>query len=152
MARKPPKAGFSGKKEANKMQLQRLTVGKGKTSRPSEAEEWTKEYYEIEVLIDDPAELEVTKANLTGLIDGWLSKPKTTTAEDQKSQNIDELFPKDLRQLLTFEEREGFCIIKPRQFLGSENFAKIADIVKAKGGEYISSGKNSHFRIPIKTS
>ncbi|MGB9854284.1 MAG: hypothetical protein ACPLRY_05725 [Candidatus Bathyarchaeales archaeon] len=134
------------------MQLQRLAVGKGKTSRPSEAEEWTKEYYEIEALIEDPAELEIAKANLTGLIDGWLSKPKPITTETQKPQDIEAIFPENLRQLLSFEEKEGFCIIKPRQFLGSENFAKIADIVKAKGGEYISSGKNSHFRIPIKTT
>jgi hypothetical protein len=134
------------------MQLQRLIVGKGKTSRPSEAEEWTKEYYEIEALIEDPAELEVAKANLTGLIDGWLSKLKPTTTETQKPQSIDELFPENLRHLLVFEEKEGFYIIKPRQFLGSENFARIADIVKTKGGEYISSGKNSHFRIPVKTS
>ncbi|MGB9779020.1 MAG: hypothetical protein ACPLW8_06395 [Candidatus Bathyarchaeales archaeon] len=134
------------------MQLQRLAVGKGKTSRPSEAEEWTKEYYEIEALIEDPAELEIAKANLTGLIDGWLSKPKPITTETQKPQDIEAIFPENLRQLLSFEGKEGFCIIKPRQFLGSENFAKIADIVKAKGGEYISSGKNSHFRIPIKTT
>lgn len=134
------------------MQIQRLVVGKGKTSRPSEAEEWTKEYYEIETLIEDPAELEIAKANLTGLIDGWLSKPKPTMTETQKPQDIEAIFPESLRQLLSFEEKEGFYIIKPRQFLGSENFAKIADIVKTKGGEYISSGKNSHFRIPIKTS
>ena len=134
------------------MQIQRLIVGKGKTSRPGEAEEWTKEYYEIEALIDDPAELEIAKANLTGLIDGWLSKPKPIMAENQKPRDIKAIFPENLRQLLSFEEKEGFCIIKPRQFLGSENFAKIADIVKTKGGEYISSGKNSHFRIPIKTS
>ncbi len=134
------------------MQIQRLVVGKGKTSRPSEAEEWTKEYYEIEALIEDPAELEIAKANLTGLIDGWLSKSKPTLSETQKPQNINELFPENLRQLLSFEEKEGFCIIKPRQFLGSENFAKIVEIVKAKGGEYISLGKNSHFRIPLKTT
>lgn len=134
------------------MQLQRLVVGKGKTSRPSEAEEWTKEYYEIEAVIEDPAELEVAKANLTGLIDGWLSKPKPSTAETREPKNIDDLFPENLRQLLAFEEKDGFWIIKPRRFLGSENFAKIADIVKAKAGEYVSSGKNSHFRIPIKSS
>jgi len=127
-------------------------VGKGKTSRPSEAEEWTKEYYEIEAVIEDPAELEVAKANLTGLIDGWLSKPKPSTAETREPKNIDDLFPENLRQLLAFEEKDGFWIIKPRRFLGSENFAKIADIVKAKAGEYVSSGKNSHFRIPIKSS
>jgi hypothetical protein len=66
--------------------------------------------------------------------------------------NPGELFPEDLRGLLSFEQKEGFCIIKPRQFLGSENFEKIADIVKGQGGEYISAGKDSHFKIPLKTS
>jgi hypothetical protein len=62
--------------------------------------------------------------------------------------NPAEVFPEDLRTLLSFEHKEGFFIIKPRQFLGSENFAKIADIVKAHGGDYVSAGKESHFRIP----
>jgi hypothetical protein len=35
-------------------------------------------------------------------------------------------------------------------FLGSENFAKIASAVRGMGGEYISAGKDSHFRVPKK--
>lgn len=62
-----------------------------------------------------------------------------------------QLFPEDLRSLLSFEQRADAVIVKPRQFLGSENFAKIADIIKAHGGNYVSAGKNSHFRIPIKS-
>jgi hypothetical protein len=58
------------------VKVQRLVVGKGKTMRHGDDEEWTKEYYEIEVLIEDPAELELAKANLTGLEDGWLSWSK----------------------------------------------------------------------------
>jgi hypothetical protein len=58
------------------LKVMRLTVGRGRTSRPSDAEEWTKEYFEIEMIVEDPAELEVAKANLTGLIDGWLSSSK----------------------------------------------------------------------------
>jgi hypothetical protein len=41
-------------------------------------------------------------------------------------------------------------MVKPRQFLGSENFAKIASIARGMGGDYISAGKESHFRIPKK--
>ena len=62
-----------------------------------------------------------------------------------------QLFPEDLRSLLSFEQKADAVIIKPRQFLGSENFAKIADIVKQHGGDYISAGKESHFKIPIKS-
>ena len=62
--------------------------------------------------------------------------------------DIKTLFPKDLEEMLTFEEMEEDIIVKPRQYLGSENFAKIASIVRDAGGEYISAGKESHFRVP----
>lgn len=58
------------------------------------------------------------------------------------------LFPEDLRQLLTFEETKEGWKITPRQYLGAENFAKIAQIVRENGGEYVSSGKKSHFKLP----
>ena len=58
------------------------------------------------------------------------------------------LFPEDLRQLLTFEETKEGWKITPRQYLGAENFAKIAQIVRQSGGEYISKGKASHFTLP----
>lgn len=57
------------------------------------------------------------------------------------------LFPKDLEDMLMFEETSQYIVIKPRQYLGSENFAKIASIVRGTGGEYISAGKESHFRV-----
>jgi hypothetical protein len=69
-----------------RVQLKRLVVGKGRTSRPGDAEEWVKEYYEVEVLIEDPAELEVTKANIVGLIDGWLSPSKPGKAPPQSRE------------------------------------------------------------------
>lgn len=59
------------------------------------------------------------------------------------------LFPQDLENMLTFEQAGEYIVIKPRQFLGSENFAKIASIVREVNGEYISAGKESHFRIPV---
>jgi hypothetical protein len=70
----------------------------------------------------------------------------------QDAKNIVEKFPEDLRDILSFECQADAVIIKPRQFLGSENFAKTASIVKTQGGNYVSAGKGSHFRIPIKAS
>lgn len=70
---------------------------------------------------------------------------KSVSVEDLKM-----MFPEDLENLLSFEEKEDRILIKPRQFLGSDNFAKIASIVRASGGEYISAGKESHFRIAKK--
>jgi hypothetical protein len=52
--------------------------------------------------------------------------------------------------LLSFEEKGDYIMVKPKQFLGSENFAKIASAVRGMGGEYISAGKDSHFRVPKK--
>ena len=75
----------------------------------------------------------------------------TVAPKEGETRTIDDiktLFPKDLEEMLMFEEIEEDIIVKPRQFLGSENFAKIASIVRDAGGEYISAGKESHFRVP----
>lgn len=63
-------------------------------------------------------------------------------------EDVKVMFPENLENLLSFEAKEEFIIIKPRQYLGSENFAKIASIIRGAGGEYISAGKGSHFRVP----
>ncbi|RLI21473.1 hypothetical protein DRO54_03635 [Candidatus Bathyarchaeota archaeon] len=70
--------------------------------------------------------------------------------EIRKIEDVRMMFPSELEDLLAFEEEEGYIIVKPRQYLGGENFAKIASIVRGAGGEYISAGKDSHFRIPKK--
>jgi hypothetical protein len=76
--------------------------------------------------------------------------PQPTTERAKAVEDIKMMFPEDLESLLNFEEKEDYVIIKPRQFLGSENFAKIASIVRGIGGDYISAGKASHFRVPKK--
>lgn len=73
-------------------------------------------------------------------------KPQAKTRGSLGDINI--LFPESIEAMLTFEEENDYVIVKPRQFLGSENFSKIAAIVRDAGGEYISAGKASHFRIP----
>jgi hypothetical protein len=73
--------------------------------------------------------------------------------ETSKLRSLDDIrmsFPEELEARLGFEEKGDFIIIKPKQFLGSENFAKIASAVRGMGGEYISAGKDSHFRVPKK--
>ncbi|MGD0494969.1 MAG: hypothetical protein ABSB28_02885 [Candidatus Bathyarchaeia archaeon] len=70
-------------------------------------------------------------------------------AEKSKAmEDLRTMFPEDLENLLNFEEKDDYIIIKPRQFLGSDNFSKIASVVRQAGGEYISAGKASHFRVP----
>lgn len=70
-----------------------------------------------------------------------------------KERTLDEIrmsFPEELETRLGFEDKGDYIIIKPKQFLGSENFAKIASTVRGMSGEYISAGKDSHFRVPKK--
>jgi hypothetical protein len=80
--------------------------------------------------------------------------PATVSHEiHEKKKTIEDVriaFPEDLEKLLSFEEKDEYIMVKPRQFLGSENFAKIASAVRGMGGEYISAGKESHFRVPKK--
>ena len=74
--------------------------------------------------------------------------PAVAPAEAQTIESVQKWFPKNLEEMLTFEDLGDHIMIKPRQYLGSENFAKIASIVRDNGGEYISAGKDSHFRVP----
>jgi hypothetical protein len=70
--------------------------------------------------------------------------------ENKSVEDVRVAFPEDLENLLSFQEKDDYIMVKPRQFLGSENFAKIASAVRGMGGEYISAGKDSHFRVPKK--
>ena len=85
--------------------------------------------------------------------DAYKNLEPQVKAEISSSGMIEQVknnFPKDLAELLTFEIKENCTIIRPRQFLGSNNFAKIAAIVRELKGEYCSKGKESHFKIPKK--
>jgi hypothetical protein len=77
--------------------------------------------------------------------------PKPETPQAEKPLGIEDvkmMFPEDLEGLLNFEDKGEYVKITPRQYLGAENFAKIAQIVRGAGGDYISAGKESHFRVP----
>jgi hypothetical protein len=56
----------------------------------------------------------------------------------------------DLADLLSFAVKNGTVVVTPRQFLGAENFAKIAAKVRELGGTYISAGKESRFEMPLR--
>jgi hypothetical protein len=60
---------------------------------------------------------------------------------------VKKAFSPELAGMLLFEESGKYVIVKPRRFLGSDNFAKIASVVRELGGEYVSAGRNSHFKI-----
>jgi hypothetical protein len=81
------------------------------------------------------------------------AKPAPAPAsEGSKQRTVEDIrmsFPEDLESRLGFEEKGEYIIIKPTAFLGT-NFAKVASAVRGMGGEYISAGKDSHFRVPKK--
>lgn len=81
-----------------------------------------------------------------------MSTPVSIAPSDtSKQRSLDDIrmsFPEELETRLDFEEKGDYIIVKPKMFLGSENFAKIASAVRGMGGEYISAGKESHFRVP----
>jgi len=65
-------------------------------------------------------------------------------------ENVVGSFPEEVQDLLDFKEEGDYIIIRPIQYLGSENFAKSAAVVRELGGEYVSAGKESHFVVPGK--
>jgi len=81
-----------------------------------------------------------------------VAQPAAQPAVQELSvEEVASAFPEDLRKLLSFEDKGEFIMIKPTGFLGSDNFARIAQVVRERlGGEYISAGKESHFRVPKK--
>jgi hypothetical protein len=76
--------------------------------------------------------------------------PVLSSSHSDKKLDINDVkasFSPELEGMLLYEETGKYIVVKPRRFLGSDNFAKIASIVRDLGGEYISEGKNSHFKI-----
>jgi hypothetical protein len=79
--------------------------------------------------------------------------PADSAAPSETKHNINDVkqaFSPELSAMLFFEESGKYIIVKPRRFLGSDNFAKIASIIRELGGEYISAGRESHFKITKK--
>ena len=112
----------------------------------------------LTVLSKISEDLRSVSASMKSLAVGQITQPATAQAPatrdvSAKQRSLDDIrmsFPEELEARLSFEDKGDYIIIKPKQFLGSENFAKIASAVRGMGGEYISAGKDSHFRVPKK--
>jgi hypothetical protein len=77
--------------------------------------------------------------------------PAVSAAPSAKHRDINDVkqaFSSELAGMLLFEDIGKFIVVKPRRFLGSDNFARIASIIRELGGEYVSAGRNSHFNVP----
>jgi hypothetical protein len=82
---------------------------------------------------------------------GPAASPAVSAAPSSKQRDINDVkqaFSSELAGMLLFDESGKFIIVKPRRFLGSDNFARIASIIRDLGGEYVSAGRNSHFNVP----
>ncbi len=116
----------------------------------------------LSVLKDVSEDLKTVSASIKSLAVGQItskpapapapkvSAPIPSEAAKSSSSSLEDtrmMFPPDLDSLLIFEDKNDYIVIKPKQFLGSENFAKIASTVRGIGGEYISAGRDSHFRV-----
>lgn len=106
----------------------------------------------LNVISGDLSEVSKSLKKLSGTTTTPIvSTPSSSTLPTTKKRSLNDVkkvFSPELGGMLFFEEKENYIIVKPRRFLGSDNFAQIASIVRDLGGEYISAGKNSHFNIP----
>jgi len=106
----------------------------------------------LKIISDDLAEISKSLKATVTLKEIPEVTPLTQTRQMQTINDVQKIFPRDLAGMLYFEETDEYILIRPRQYLGPENFAKIASIVRDQlGGEYVSAGRESHFRIPRKT-
>lgn len=104
----------------------------------------------LKVIAGDLAEVSNSLKSASGLSSASPRVPEPQTISPEKKRGINEVkqvFSSELAGMLLFEESGSFVIVKPRRFLGSDNFAKIASIVRELGGEYVSAGRNSHFKV-----
>jgi hypothetical protein len=148
----------------------RVRVGKGRTIRPGDQEEWIEEYYELETTVQDPSEIATARATMLGTIDAWLN-------EAVKAERVKAAIPRlDLAQLeelpwTKYKTRErakpgdAGWIKNPEFFKDvKEEPARslaidLAKTIKAGGGklqlgeyEFSLSGENDRFigRRPVK--
>ena len=102
----------------------------------------------LKVLSGDLAEVSKSLKAATKTADSPSSVTSVESSRETLNINdVKQAFSSELAGMLLFEESGKFIIVKPRRFLGSENFGQIASIVRTLGGEYVSAGRNSHFKV-----
>lgn len=101
----------------------------------------------LNVIAGDLTELSKSLKSFTKSV----AAPEVSVEPSGRKRDIAEVkkaFSSELAGMLLFEDRQELVVVKPRRFLGSDNFAQIASIIRDLGGEYVSAGKNSHFKVP----
>jgi len=138
--------------------ITKLTVGRGRTSRPSNQEEWLKEYYELEADVTDiTAEdgLEKARVSLEQKLIGWLSEPAAPQLPKLNMAEIEKLPWKDYQKKQPCRPGDPGWI-----FTNVEGAQELASLIKASPKEklvlppyqFSFSGQENQFisRRPIK--
>ena len=76
----------------SEIKITRFVVGKGKTIKPSEAEEWFKNYYEIEAEVPQTytrESIEEIRLQIEAMITDWLSKGEHESKEKSTVPDFD---------------------------------------------------------------
>jgi len=144
------------------MSIKDLEGRKAMNEEKEKVEKLTERIDELLIILNSVAEdLKQVLGSLKSLAVSQITQPAAATATPATEkpevygtktsiEDIKMMLPEDLENMLSFEEKEDYIKIKPRQFLGSDNFAKIASAIRGMGGDYVSAGKDSHFRVPKK--
>jgi hypothetical protein len=105
---------------------------------------------EIKIMLDALEEFEgiaYAARNKIYLLYGPIDQQVTNSTKSKALDDVRFAFPEEIEAKLSFSEEGNKIIIKPRAFLGSDTFAKIAATVRGMGGQYISAGQQSHFEL-----
>ena len=101
----------------------------------------------LNVISGDLTAISKSLKAVTGTTDTHAISVSSSARKKRGISDVKQAFSQDFVGMLLFDETGNFVVVKPRRFLGSDNFAKIASVVRELGGDYISAGKNSHFKI-----
>jgi hypothetical protein len=74
--------------------------------------------------------------------------PQRPDQHPQISDTKPPIFPEPYSEMLSISDQGDHWDVKPNAFLETGDFSEILRLVKAYGGEYVSAGKSSHFRVP----
>jgi hypothetical protein len=135
---------------APKIEVQPISAAAAKpTNKPVEQKQEPKPIpKETQIILKGLQQIENSLGDIQGVIFGMRQQiMQLYTNVDYK--HISYAFQPDLADKLNFEQKDNYWIIKPKGFLGGDLFGDIAEIVRGLGGEYISAGKDSHFRVKI---
>ena len=87
-------------------------------------------------------------ANLSAKLMCELRDAETYQTPIEHGKVYQKFTPEQANKLTITNVDKGYVYLKAKVWLGSEEFSEIIQVVKELGGEWVSQGKDSHFKIP----